>query len=148
MRIGGYRLRIVWIDLMSKRDGMLLLALHSETTVYNTVLRCLGVLKLESEGDHVHLAIGKFSGLKSVLMCRWSDMRLLKSLTVTGMQAGHRQVMQEASQGRYPAFHLRKHHKDAILHFTVGSKVKVGHEVKSIWINNGSGEMGLTPEML
>nr|GEX07168.1 hypothetical protein [Tanacetum cinerariifolium] len=130
MRIGGYRLRIVWIDLMSKRDGMLLLALHSETTVYNTVLRCLGVLKLESEGDHVHLAIGKFSGLKSVLMCRWSDVAALR-LSPTS-----------------PSDAVRKHHKDAILHFTVGSKVKVGHEVKSIWINNGSGEMGLTPEML
>ncbi|GJY72700.1 hypothetical protein Tco_0476403 [Tanacetum coccineum] len=92
-----------------------------------TILRYLGVLKLESEGDHVHLAIGKFPGLKNVTALRLSpfsylQMRLLKSLIVTGMQAGHRQMMQhnglclhwrhvmdmaekEALQGHCPAFH-------------------------------------------
>ncbi|GKA01475.1 hypothetical protein Tco_0674140 [Tanacetum coccineum] len=66
---------------MLRQDAILILSRKNsrETTVYNIVMRYLGVLRLESEGDHVHLAIGKFSGK---IKCGYCRCNYFEALTV------------------------------------------------------------------
>ncbi|GKD40865.1 hypothetical protein Tco_1261072, partial [Tanacetum coccineum] len=66
---------------MLRQDAISILSRKNsrETTVYNIVLRYLGVLKLESEGDHVHLAIGKFPGK---IKCGYCRCNCFEALTV------------------------------------------------------------------